>query len=237
MKKLFLSLCVLGIAFASNAQSADDIIAKHIEAIGGADLLSKVQSMVITSDNEVMGNAASGTTTVVTGKGVKNESDFNGQHMVQVITENGGWAINPFTGSSSPEVMPESQYKVSAEQIWSPDVLYKYADHEARVELQGKEKVGDVDAYKLKYNGKSGAEITFYLDPNSYHIIRTTQQASMMGQDVTMVTDFSDYKKSDFGVTMPYTTNTDFGQFAVVRHITDVKFNKEVDSNFFDMPK
>ena len=44
MKRIFFSFLLLGAAFIVKAQTADEIIAKHVEAIGGADAWKKVQS-------------------------------------------------------------------------------------------------------------------------------------------------------------------------------------------------
>ena len=54
MKKVFLSLVVIFTAvFTLNAQTADEVIAKYITAIGGADKWSKVQSLKVEGQMEV----------------------------------------------------------------------------------------------------------------------------------------------------------------------------------------
>ena len=56
MKKVFLSIAVLFAAvFTVNAQTADEVIAKYITEIGGADKWSKVQSIKIEGQIEVQG--------------------------------------------------------------------------------------------------------------------------------------------------------------------------------------
>ena len=58
MKKVFLSLVVIFTAvFTLNAQTADEVIAKYITAIGGADKWSKVQSLKVEGQMEVQGIA------------------------------------------------------------------------------------------------------------------------------------------------------------------------------------
>ncbi len=237
MKILFFSLVALCSTCFVSAQTADEIVAKHVEAVGGKEKLAEIKSVVIQSSIEVMGNSANTKTTIVNGKGFKNESDFNGQQMVQAVNENGGWAINPFGGSGSPEAMPEAQYKSSMDEMWVPDPLFEYQAHGGTVVLDGQEKIGEVNAYKLKYTGKGGLESAYYIDPATYFIVRVVQKTDMMGQEVTMTSDLSDYQISDFGVYLAHSANVDLGQFAMTRKLKEVKFNDEVDLSIFEMPK
>src|SRR4249919_2629434 len=89
------------------AQTADEIIAKHLEATGGKDKLKSITSVKLDNNMTVMGNDAPSSTTVLVGKGMKMESDFNGQKMVQVVTDKSGWSINPMGGGTDPQPMPD----------------------------------------------------------------------------------------------------------------------------------
>lgn len=237
MKKSFLILLALVSITIAKAQTADDIIAKHIDAIGGKDKVSQITSVYIESNTNVMNMDAATKTYVVNGKGYRTESDFNGQKLVQAITDKGGWSINPFMGGTSATAMPDDEYQLRYDDLFAVDPLVNYAADSGKVELQGQEKVGDVNAYKIKYTNKFNKEVTFYIDPTTYYIIQSKAQANVQGQDVTAVTTFSNYQKTDFGVTMPNSINLDMGQFQLAITIQKVVTNQTVDATLFDMPK
>ena len=72
----------LSLAFTAKAQTADDIINKHIDAIGGKDKISQIQTIVIDGSMQIMGNNNPYHTSIVNGKGFKNEMEFNGSKSV-----------------------------------------------------------------------------------------------------------------------------------------------------------
>jgi len=237
MKTFLLSVVSLFLFFIAQSQSADEIIAKHIDAIGGKEKLSQITSVYQEQSTQVMGNEGSSTVNILIGKGYKTEINFNGQILVQVITDKGGWAINPFTGATSATAISEDQYKSSEDIIYFPDPLFNYAAHGATVELLGQEKVGDVNAYKLKYLNKDSVASILFIDPNTNYVIKETKTGEMQGQQVEMTYTYSDYKKTDFGVFVPFLINVDMGQFSISTTIKKVEFNKPIDPSIFDMPK
>jgi galactose mutarotase-like enzyme len=58
-----------------------------------------------------------------------------------------------------------------------------------------------------------------------------------MGQAVDVTTTFSDFKKTDFGIVLPYAKNIDMGMFQLAQKTAKVEVNKAIDLKIFDMPK
>ena len=229
---LFLPLLLLT-TFAVHAQTAEEVVAKYIDAIGGKDLLQKVNSVYLEGSVQMMGNESPTSVTLLNGKGYKTESEFNGQKMVQCYTDKGGWSINPMSGGNA-EPMPEELYKAGKEQIDVGGALYDYAAKGSTVTLQGKEK----DGYKLLLVSKDKVATTYYFDPTTWYLTKLVKKGNMMGQEIEIVISLSDYKKADIGYMIPYNIETNLGgQFTFTTTIKKVELNKPVDPVVFSMPK
>jgi len=230
VKSLLLAAAVLVVS-ASQAQTVDEIVAKHTEALGGKDKISQVKSVYIETAVEVMGNSTTSIESMVQGKGFRSETDFNGSKLVNVYTDKGGWTINPFMGSSDPQAIPEEGYKPFKDVIFFGGSLVDYANKGNKVELVGKEG----NDFKLKVT--NGATVTtYFVDGKTYLINKSVLNGDMGGQPIEITTTYSDYKKTDFGIVVPYARAADYGQFQLAYKIGKVEVNKEIDPKIFDMP-
>ena len=109
------------------AQTADEIIGKHIQAIGGKDKISQVKTLYLEGAMQVMGNEAPTTTYVINGKALKNEVNFNGSKIIQVVTDKSGWAVNPMQGQTEPTTLPDDQLKAAQAELDLGGQLFNYA--------------------------------------------------------------------------------------------------------------
>jgi outer membrane lipoprotein-sorting protein len=219
----------------TQAQTADDIVNKYIDAMGGKDKLSQVKSVYMENTSSAMGNEGPSTINLVTGVGFKMVSDFNGQSIIIAVTDKGGWQVNPFSGASSPTAMPDDMLKQSKGRLDPFGPLYNYAAKGNKIELQGK----DGNAYKLKVTNADSVETTLYVDATTYFITKSVSSAQMMGQTMEVITTYSNYKKVDpVGVYFPYSYEISYGgQFTVTTTVNKIEVNKTIDPSIFVMPK
>jgi hypothetical protein len=235
LKTGLLSLATLALASA-HAQTADDIISKHLDAIGGTEKLKSITSVKLDNTMNIMGNDVQNTTTILNGKGYRNESDFGGQKIIQAFSDKGGWMVNPMMGATDPQSLPEEAYKAGQYQIYAVPLL-DYASRGGKVELLGQEKTGSTNAYKLKLTDKNNTVTTYYIDPSTYYIIQQVSSAEMMGQQMDVITSFSDFKKTEYGWVVPQTIEINMGgQFSMTGKLNSIEINKEVDPKIFELP-
>jgi outer membrane lipoprotein-sorting protein len=239
LRLIAMSLLV-GLASA-HAQSVDDIIAKHVDAIGGKEKIDGIKSVYAEASMEVMGNNAPTVTTILVGKGYKSEMDFAGSKIVTCITPTFGWQINPMQGKTTADSIPADMMRGAKAQFdpgepGSP--LIDYAAKGNKVELEGTSDNNGVKDYKIKLTSKDSAVYTYYIDPTTYYIMKQEMTVSVQGQDALTTITFADYKKTDYGFVYPMTIQLTVPQgFTLNITSSKVVINKEIDPHIFDMPK
>ena len=234
------ALLILAFLFAGSvaAQTADEIIGKYLDAMGGKDKLSKITSLYVESTIDVMGSQGTIKSTTLNGKGMRQDIDIMGSVITSCYTDKGGWSINPMMGSTTAEPMPDVQYKSGKDGIFIGGQLINYVEKGYKAELIGNETVANVNAFKIKITQPDSSSALYYFDPSTFQMIRSVQQAEMQGQMADNILTFSDFKQQD-GYTMPYKIDMDMagGQFTMQMAVTKVDMNIPVDEAIFAMPQ
>src|SRR5499427_1940764 len=78
-----------------------------------------------------------------------------------------------------------------------PSPLLNYKGMGTTVELAGKEKVGDRDAYVLIGKPKAGPVIRYYIDAETYLPIRSVMKIMVRGTEVEQMQETSDFREVD----------------------------------------
>ena len=228
---------------AASAQTADDIIEKGIAAGGGREALAKVTSrattgtMTVTTPGgdvagtiEVVNQAPNKTQTIITldlsamGAGKMTiDQRFDGTN---------GYASNSMQGETP---VTSSQIDTQRNAIF-PSPFLDYKERGTKIELTGKEKVGDTDAYLLLVTPAKGPTSRLWMDATTYLPVKTTttvETAEVGTVEQTMV--MSDFRQVD-GITMPFkfVGSSAVQTFTVV--VTKVEHNVNVDPARFAKP-
>jgi outer membrane lipoprotein-sorting protein len=226
-----LAPCLLG-------QSVDEIIAKNVQARGGADKLKSVKSIKSTATMS-MGPGIEAPGTLIQKRPALARLEFTVQGLTAVQAYDGknGWQIMPFMGKKDPELMSADEAKEIEENadLEGPLVDYKSKGHQ--VELQGKEKIEGTDAYKLKVTLKNGDVQTIYIDSDSFLDIKEVIKRTVRGTEQEIESAIGDYKPVD-GIMFPFAVEsgikgTDQKQKLT---ITKVELNVPADDSLFKMP-
>jgi hypothetical protein len=229
---LFVLAAVVGFT-PLRAQTADEIASKYTDALGGKSVIESVKSVVEESNISVSGNDAPVTTYIVFGKAYKMELDFNGSKIVNVVTDKGGWGVNPMAGSSTPTATPDAQYKSTKQQIDLGGPLYNYAAKGYKIELAGQ----DTADYKIKLTTADGVVLNIFVNKKTYLVDKQVENISMQGQDVEFTISFSDYRKADNGFLIPWAMEQSSSMYSLTITKKKVDVNKAIDPTIFDMPK
>lgn len=231
-KPSFLLLAVLVVSTVCRAQTAEEIVAKYTQAIGGKDAIASIKSIVMTTNVDFNGNDIPSTITILAGKGFKTETDFNGTKMIQCINDHGGWGVNPMAGQATPTAMPDADAKKGKTQLFI-NPLANYAANGGKLELAGK----DGADYKIKYSDANGVKATYYINTTTYLLDKAETTVTMQGQDADVTILFSDYRKIDAGIMVPFKMERDLPQYSLNITLTKVDVNTAIDPAIFEMPK
>jgi outer membrane lipoprotein-sorting protein len=220
------------------AQTADEIIAKNVQARGGLDKLKAVQSVKATA-TMAMGPGMEAPAVMIQKRGfmVRTEFIIQGLTGIQAYDGKTAWQVMPFMGKKDPELMSADEAKEVEENadIDGPLVDYKSKGHQ--VELLGKEKLEGTDAYKLKVTLKNGDVQTIYIDADSFLEIKEETKRTVRGTEQVIETSIGDYKEVN-GIILPHAFEAGLKGSAEKQKITISKFELNVpeDDSIFKMP-
>src|SRR4051794_2889060 len=188
-------LSIAGIALSVPAQTAEELVAKNLQAKGGVENIKAITSL------RMVGKLQQGTFTAAT-ETLAKASDLMRQNLtiqgmtaVQAYDGKTPWQIQPFGGRKDPEMMGENDARDFVEESDFYGPLVDYQQKGNRIEYLGKEPVDGDDALRLKVTLKNGDILNYYLDPDTFLEIRVEKQMFIRGAVQESVTDLGSYKK------------------------------------------
>lgn len=228
VKLVALSLLTV-VTFNSNAQTAEEIVKKHVEAIGGISNWDKVKSHRIEGKVKAQGMEIAVTRTQIDKKAMRMDIAVMGMAGYQIITTTEGWAYMPFQGQTKSEPMTADDVKSSQDELSVKDDFITYKEQDKKIEYIGKEDYDGTECLKLKMTDKDGVETTYLLDPENYYVLKQSTKIKSNGQEVEAVTTFSDYKKLPEGIVCAMVIGGDFGNMEVLKY----EINPTIDEAIF----
>jgi hypothetical protein len=233
--KLFKTLLVAfaGLFFSSYAisQTADDIVNRNIDAIGGKENWRKIQSMRSEATLNTQGIEIPVIITQVHNKAVKQEYSVMGMNGYSIISVDGGWNLNPMQGQSKPEPMSQEELNIGKEQLDIQGELLDYKQKGHSVELLGKEDVDGTACLKLKLTRKSGRTSFILIDPTTFYVVRTITNILVNGQEIESTVSFSNYQKLPEGIVVPFTMENN--QLPAPINFNKIEVNTKIDDAVF----
>jgi len=214
------------------------LLAKIIEAMGGTakintikSLRRKVSATVNTPQGEMAFQAEA--VSVFPDRSWQKIMGTPMGDMVMVLTSQAAFMTSPQGSQDMPASMKEEALK---DLLRDPLLVAQHGDDPKYVFSAGAtEKVGDVEARILEVNA-AGAEVRWYVDPQTGRILRAAWQGMGMGGPAATVADYADWKSVD-GVSMPFKeTRTQNGAKAMSVELTGVELNPTIDPKIFEKP-
>jgi photosystem II stability/assembly factor-like uncharacterized protein len=223
------------------AQSADEIIARYAQRIGGGERLRAIQS--VRKSGTFYGGG--GFEAKVTNENrrpnkVREEFSFGGMTGVTAYDGKSGWKIEPWAGKKDAEPLGEDETKGIVEDAEFDDPLFNYKERGNTVEFLGTDQIEGTEVYKLKVTLASNGDVrTYYLDAESCVPIKYEVKRTVRGAERTFEVELGDYKEVQ-GVLFPFafaigakgSSSAEKQQYAWER----ITVNPTIDEHRFEKP-
>ena len=230
---------ILFTSLTASAQTADEIINKYFENIGGKEKLSKVSGCKINMVSNYNGmeipievfNDKSGKMFV--------KINFQGKEITQLAFDGKtGWSTN-FMTMKAEKLDSETTENMLSQINDFPDPFYNYKDKGFKAELLGKETKEGTECFKIKLTktpitvaGKKEENVVFYYfdTENFVPIMTETEVKEGAAKGQMSISTMGDYQEVG-GIFFPFTINQG-GQAMTVKSI---EINPTVDAKAFEM--
>lgn len=215
------------------AQSVEDVLARHYEAVGGVDGWTGLTTMRATGTLDVMGGMMTGPFTIVQKRPAMARIDMTvgGMTIVQAFDGETAWQIVP--GSTEPEIADEATASQIIEQadLDGPLIGWREAGHQ--IELVGMETLDGTEATKLKVTLNTGDVTYYYLDAD-YLPIKIVAIREIQGVQAELTTTLGDYREVD-GLLFPFRIEVNTPLGAQSLSFETIEINLEVDDSAFSI--
>jgi outer membrane lipoprotein-sorting protein len=217
--------------------TADQIVQKHIEAIGGKAKLNAIQTLVVTGRASILGRTEAPLTIQVKRPNLMRlEITYQGKKVVQAFDGTTAWTINPLVDAEPKQSSEEDTRAAQESSDFIGGNLVDYKSKGNTVELVDKEDIDGIAVYKLKITKKGGSVEYDYLDASSFLPIKTAGRRTQLGQEILYESRIADYKPVD-GVLMPFSVKQMVnGRLAMEITIEKMDVNVPVDEAVFKLP-
>lgn len=239
MSRFTFALSLLAGAAAAHAQTVDEIVAKNLQAKGGAEKWQSINTVKMTGKIAAQGQEMPLTVYAKRPNLNRQEISLPDGRVVQAFDGTTAWVINPMMGSDVPQVAPGGAADLMKNAADFDGALINYKSKGTVIELVGKEKLADKDVYHLKLTMKGGQVQHYFLDAESGLEVKTSAEieTGMGGTKQTLDTEMSNYKQVG-GIMLPHTVRQFMnGNKMAEVSVTGVEFNAPVDDSIFRMPK
>jgi outer membrane lipoprotein-sorting protein len=192
-----LTLCAgLIVASCAAAETADDVLERNFAALGGKEKLRAVQTLRLEATQESGGKSVPVKVWWKRPDKIRIQSPFQGLETVQVFDGRQAWYTYPDLPGFETQILTEAEMaalRAQADFVEGPTFDHAAKGH--RVELLGKEKLGDGEAWRLLLTTAQGDVRTLWFDVDSNLQVREDRKEFRDGKEVAIESTFSDFRR------------------------------------------
>ena len=211
--------------------TVDELLAKYVEAIGGAAAVKAVSSRVVKGSVDIPGKMRGGkfetyaqapnkiVTVIDTPPMGVSRVGFNGRN---------GWSrtsagVRTLKGQELSSLLREANFYG----------LVTMKNDYSKITLAGKSKIGYREVFVLDLQPATGAVERVYFDAQTYLPVRVNTVARLMSTTAPVEIYLDDWRAVD-GVKYPFSVSQSFPGLTLLFTVTEIKHNVEIDAKMFE---
>jgi hypothetical protein len=236
------TLAVIASRSPAIAESSSELVAKNLEARGGAEKMAAIKSVRLTGELRFPGDFRLAFSELRErrepgGCAVRIEATIQGLTLIQAYDGKIGWRVNPFQGRKDAEKMGGDEARALADECQVDGALLAAHAGGNKVDYLGHEDVDGTDAFKLRVAQSDGDEFTYYLDPDTYLEIKMLERRTVRGSEQETEYEIGDYERVA-GVYFPFSIaqGPKNSRDKQVTTIDKGEANVEIAQGVFDFP-
>ena len=212
------------------AQTADEIIQKHIQAIGGTDNWNKVKAIKLTGTASQMGMDIKIIQTISDEKGCRTDIIAGGQKGFIIVTPAEGWTFIPFGGMQiQPRKMPDDELKMTLEKMKYKNSQLTDKSCILQATMEGIDTINGQSCYKIKVKGKQGINQICFIDTKTYYMDKVISLNKSGDEIMELAITYGNYMQQAEGITLPMTITTTEGSV----YFKTAEINPVIDNKIF----
>lgn len=227
----------------ATAQTADEIVEKHLAALGGREALGRLRTRVSTGTVTLTTAIGPVSGTIEASAKVPNKSRV--LIKLDLTAVGGGEIVNDqrFDGTTGHIIDTfNGNRDITGPQLAAmrnnafPTAWIDYKTRGFTIALSGQETLAGRSAFVLDAMPKGGPTTRAWIDTETYMLVQTSSKAEAPGLgEIDQVTEFSDYRTVD-GVKVPFQVKSINSAQTVTAVLKEVKHNVDLDDASFAKP-
>ncbi len=189
-------LVVLPLAAQSPQPTAEEIVARYVEAAGGLAAIQSINTFRMTG--RFIGGGGFEAPVIQENKRPKKvREEFTQQGLTGINAYDGstGWKIEPWSGKKDVESLSEEEMKSIIEDADFDGPLVNHREKNNTITYEGIEPIEGTDTYKLKVTAPGSDVRYFFLDTDTAMPIRVETHRLVRGSERVFESTLGDYKR------------------------------------------
>lgn len=229
------SLLLLSAAAAPAADlTLDDVIARHIEARGGAERWQAVESLSMSGPFSAFSEVGRFTQHLTAEGSFYFARDEGEEHAVTGSNGEDHWFVHPFFGSW-PNPLGGPDLVVLAQETELPNPFFHLADKGYEARLVGKGELEGTPAVVVEVERPDGEVETWYFDPDTFLEMGYESTGSDYGRAVPQKTFYDDFRSVD-GLSIPHYIEKQWYTRNRIYEVEELTIDGTIDGSLFDIP-